>query len=226
MSAGTKQNRDLSKQLLLGVAEKLEESDRTRGGFNHLAARYAGNASRLLGFSDAEAHFQRLLASLTVEAYWAGAITNLDTNELPSGAKELSPLSEIECNHPVFPDDYAEALLGRMGEHLSPCASRDYGRAFSLAATELAKEEVILAQVLMGDYRQAVDSFSLLSESDRQHNVQFVMTIELYRRNMTNEAQDIHRRLPKDILCEWGAAQMAVGVADHVPWQVYPFPDY
>jgi hypothetical protein len=216
----------VSRDLLDGVATTLEETKRRRGGFNHMVARYAGNASRLFAFSDLEARFQALLTTVTPELYWAGAFTNLDTTKIPDGGAQLSPLAKIEQEYPVFAEDYATAIFRRMGDHLSHCVHRDYDGAFAQAETELAKEEVILGQVLMGDFDLANESLPRLSEEHRRQSVIFVSVIELYRAGREAEAEVCRRKLPVAYLTDWGGAQLALGASNRVPWEIYPFPDY
>jgi hypothetical protein len=216
----------VSRDLLAGVADALEKTNSRKGGFNHLVARYAGNACRLFTFSDLEARFQALLTTVTPELYWAGAVTNLDTTRIPEGGAQLSPLSKIEQEHPFFPEDYASMILRRMGGHLALCADRDYNGAFRQAKTELDKEEIVLSQVLMGDFDLAEEALPRLTDEHRRQSVIFVATIEFYRAGKTSEAEAYRSRLPVHSLADWDGAQMALGASNRVPWEIYPFPDY
>lgn len=163
---------------------------------------------------------------LTPQLYWAGAFTNFDTTGIPEGARELSPIEQIEQKHPLFSEDYPLFILRKMGGCLSICARRDYDLAFAQAETELEKEEIILAQVLMGDYGLAADSLPRLLEEDRKQNVILVSIIELYRNGRISEAEEYRGQLSPGSLTDWGGAQLAIGASNRVPWEIYPFPDY
>ncbi len=220
-------NREYSRRLLTHVAQLLEASQRCNGGFNCLAARYAGNAAVLLNFNELSARFLRLLVSVTPEQYWTGAITNLDRSRVPEHGRTLSGLPELDHEHPFFTEDYPAMVISKFAEeHLFLCLRRDYEQAFAHARSELAIEEVALTQAIIGDTEMAIASTSRLKEKHRRDNVLFVVTIELFRRNKVTEAQTIRRQLPDGIFDEWGASQMAIGIANRVPWQIYPYPDY
>lgn len=226
--SGSRERRksEISRELLAGVADSVEERNRTQGGFNHFVVRYAGDACRLLGFTDEERRFEALLSTLTSKSYWAGAITNLDTSKIPSGTSELSPISKIEAEHPRFSPDYSDSTLRKLGGSLALCADRDYERAFERADTELAKHEVILAQALMGDYALATESLARLAEEHRKCDVISVIATELYRRGLEAEADEYRQQLSPAFLTDYGGTHLAVGAANRVPWQIYPFPDY
>ena len=169
-SSVTREPSVVSRDLLAGVVDALEETNRLKGGFNHLVARYAGNACRLFGFSDLEARFQELLSTVTPELYWAGAVTNIDISRIPEGGAQLSSLAKIEQEHPVFPEDYTSNILRRMGGRLALCADRDYDSAFGQAKTELDKEEIMLSQVLMGDHDLAAEALPRLADEHRRQS--------------------------------------------------------
>lgn len=223
-NSGEQRYSQISLELLAGVADSIEQRNRARGGFNHFVVRYAGNACRLLGFTEEERRFQAILSTLTPERYWAGAITNLDTSKLPSAATELSPVSKIEKAHPPFSANYADSTLRKLGGSLALCADREYERAFEQADTERAKGEVILAQALMGDYALATESLARLSEEHRKRDVISVIATELYRSGRDSEANEYRSQLSPEFLTDYGGAHLAVGAANRVPWQTYPFP--
>ena len=83
-----------------------------------------------------------------------------------------------------------------------------------------------MAQVIQGNIAKAYESLSRISDSWRRDFVEFVILIEHDRRNRIHEAEEIHHRLTIETLYEWGCPELALGVANRVPWEIYPFPDY
>ncbi len=220
-------NHDLSQKLLTDVAKTMEENLREHGDFNFLAARFAGNAARLLQFGDLERRFADTLASVTAGQYSSGIITNIPhADDVPRDALELMATPDLEQEHPTFMDEYATTVIRQWGDHLLPCLERDYDAAFSLSKSALSIESVALTQAILGDTDLAQQSTSRLSDQYRRDHILFVVTMELYRRNRTTEAKALHKRLPANTLCQWGSAHMALCVVDRVPWAGYPYPDY
>jgi len=217
---------EISHQLLAGVADSVEARNQTDGGFNQFVVRYAGNACKLFGFTNEARRFEALLGTLTPQSYWAGAITNIDTSKMPPGATELSAIAKIEEEIPMFSPNYADLTLRYLGGSLALCADRCYETAFEHADNELAVHEVILAQALMGDYELAAESIARLADQHRRRDVVSVIATELYRHGRTSEAEHYCGQLSPAYLTDYGGAHMAVGAANRVPWQIYPFPNY
>ena len=217
---------DISRKLLAGVADSVESRNRAQGGFNKFVVRYAGNACKLFGLTNEARRFEALLSTLTPQSYWAGAITNIDTSQMPQGATALSSIAKIEEEIPSFSPNYAELTLRNLGGSLALCADRCYERAFEQADTELAVHEIILAQALMGDYELASESIERLADQHRRRDVVSVIATELYRHGRPSDAEHYCGQLSPTYLTDYGGAHMAVGAANRVPWQIYPFPDY
>ncbi len=220
-------NNRLSHELLTSVVDSLETTQRESGGFNHLAARYAGNTSLILGFEDLADRFLRLLSGLTAEQYWSGMMTNVPrTNKVPNGARQLDDQTRINEDHPVFPVCYVPSIISESEEHLYACLTRDYDFAFLKATDELKMTEVMLTQAILGDTELAIESTKRLSEQHRKENVYLVVAIERFRCGDLDGAYEVYDSLNDDLLDIWGASQMALGIANRIPWMIYPYPDY
>jgi len=197
-----------------------------RGACNTLVAKYAGNASLILGFDDLADRYLHLILDVTPDRYWAGVLTNLPRDEVPVAAKKLDDLADINRQHPIFCDNYIETVVNKFCPHLLPCLSGDYETALSSADSQLMTEEIILIQVMRGEIELAMSSISRLSEQWRKDGVHFVTAIELHRKGRHEEAEQTLKVLGDDFFDDWGLAQMALGISNRVPWTPYPFPDY
>lgn len=219
---GLHQNRDLSLQLLIEAAEIYEKEYRERDSFNIYEVQGAGNAALLFEFDELMLRFTNLLQGITPEIYRSNNLGISGNDDVPQYARELRPLQDIQTDYPLFTEDYAATVIQKSGAHLLPCLDRDYKAAYALAETELSKEDVALTQAILGDFQLAIESSKLLSDQFRRESVHFVVAIELYRHNRRTEAEEIHNRF----LGKWHLTQLALGVANRVPWIGYPYPDW
>ncbi|ABW26549.1 hypothetical protein AM1_1524 [Acaryochloris marina MBIC11017] len=213
-------NNGLSRMLLTRTADLLETMQSERGTFNHMAARYAGNASRILQMDDLAERFLQI----GVEHHANTKIPRI--GYVPVAAKQLDDLKKIDQKHPIFSDDYIISVINASEKHLLPCLSGNYPTAFSHATNQLQIEEIILMQAICGDTHLALQSISRLSNTQSQANVNFVVAIELFRHGKLDQAHEIYNSLSEDTLDIWRASQMALGIANRVPWAAYPFHDF
>ncbi len=215
----------LSYQLLSKTAIDLESSFSNDGRFNFPLAKYAGDASLILEYSDLTDRFNDLMGKLTPEKYWKNSKNH--SKEVPKYYKKISSLSDIRENHPKFPNNIHEYLdpyiLGINEEHLMLCIQGNYDKAYEIADSDLGREEVLLTQVVFGDIENALRKRDLLTWESRRNGVLFVAAIELFRHG--------HKKLGKEIydlikFNDWKMAMMALGIENYTPWKVYPYPDY
>jgi hypothetical protein len=95
-----------------------------------------------------------------------------------------------------------------------------------MADSEFEVQEILCTQAILGDVDLAAASVWRLSEQERRVGVLFVCLIELYRGGRLEEAAQLHKDLPIQSFSAGALAQMAIGASNHVPWEIYPYPDY
>jgi hypothetical protein len=219
--------RDLAKHLLESVANELDVTLREHCSCNTMLARFAGDATLLLGFEQLTPRYVRMLKRSRWKGFFGGMITNMRLPWfVPRRLRQLTPIEKIETDHPVFPEDYATHIFNKCYSEMLPCITSGFGGLLEMATTELAREEAALSQALLGLYDEAMNTSQCLTDRHRQDNVRFVIAIEHYRHNRIEEAQAIQSTFSDGMLTGWGGAQFALGICNRVPWEPYPYPDY
>ena len=227
---GLHMNEELASNLIEHATRKLERQHASTGGVNLSAVRTVGDAAQLLGFFGFANRCEHFLQIATPDAYWEGVITNLpfDRNSISDKAKKLTPIEQVERDHPLFAANYADSVLTPgMGEHIAPCKTRDYQLAFKNAGANVFQwHEVVVAQALNGDTSPALMRLSAIDDSMIRKHVQLVIAIESFRRGDATIGSRMYDLLKRDGIHEHDAAHMALGIMNRVPWICYPFADY
>lgn len=219
--------RELASNLLKSVAEELETAFRAHHSCNTMLARYAGDATLILGFNDLTPRFSRLLKQSKREGFYGGVITSKRLPWfVPRRERQLTPIEKINTDHPAFTDDFPVETFAKFYPEMLPCLGSGFDALLDAATTELAIEEIALSQAILGRYNDAINTSSRLKESHRRNNVQFVIGIEQFRLGLFSDFQAFKDRLEDGTLAGWGGAQFALGICNRVPWCPYPFPDY
>ena len=203
----------------------MESSYSNDGSFNYLIAKFAGDASLLLNYDDLVIRFSDLLAKITPELYWKDSVQK--GKDVPGYYRKYKSITKIIEEHPVFPNnihDYIDPfIIGSNEEHLLLCLQGKYDEAFEKAGTDLGKEEVLLTQLLFGDIGTALGKRDLLEWESRSNNILFVAAIELFRYGKKKQGEEVYGLIQFN---DWMMALMALGVDNHIPWKIYPYPDY
>ena len=222
---------DFSYRLLAEVVIQVEKTQREVGRCNYLVAQYAGEVCMLLEYTNLFDRFTWVLKQETRKQHDSHAVAN--SPNVKKGSKVLRNLrafSEIDKDYPPFPKDNRDYLAPHISKwaepHLILCLNGKFENALLLAKTELAKEETLVTQILLGQIPEALESRNRLVDSYRQANVLFIATIESFRQRDFSAGQNLYDQLGENDLDIWGKSQMALAIAGRVPWQVYPYPDY
>ena len=223
-------NDELAARLLEQGTRSLEATSASTGRVNLAAARAVGDASLLLGHSGLAKRCERFLRGASAQSFWAGVITNVDVNResVPDAARSLTPIDQIQRNHPTFSENYStDVMTAGMGDHIGPCAVRDYGTAFENAGpNEFRWHEVVAAQAVNGDMSLALPKLDDVNSRLLRRHLQLVFAIESFRRGNVTVGSKMHSQLETANMDEWTATHLAVGVANRVPWLCYPFADF
>ncbi len=218
--------RKLAARLLASVADELETMFNAHRCCNTLLARFAGDATILLGFDELTRRYSLLLKRSKWRGFFGGIITNARLPSfVPKRLRQLTPLDKIETEHPVFPNEYAAEVFRKCYPEMLPCIDDGFDSLLSTASTEFVIEEVALSQAILGLHDDALVTTQWLTERNRKNHVRFVIAIEEYRRDRIDEAQAVQAKFEDGTLAGWGGAQFALGICNRVPWSLYPYPD-
>lgn len=198
---------------------------------NIFSVRAVGGAAVLLGFDSLAERCESLLQAIPDGAFTAGMITNFALpKQAPPGMRQLSPIDRLALDHPPLTNGSVAQNVRDCGQgetHLRLAADRRYDEAFAACQTELDCEETAAAQAVLGDIDAALESAaSRVKPSGRSDNVRFICTIERFRREQWDEADELLSKIYARQIGPWSAAQMALGANHRVPWIGYPFPDW
>lgn len=223
-------NEELASNLIECATQSIEKQYTSTGGVNVSAVRMVGDASLLLGFTDFASRCEHFLQIASPDAFWHGVITNIqvDRSTISDMARKLTPIEQLERDHPTFPRNYAETVLtAGMGDHIGPCWNCDYELAFSNAGTnEFQWHEVVVSQALNGDVSLALTKLPNIENPMIRKHVQLVVAIESYRRGDATTGSQMYHLLQGEGIYEHDAAHLALGITNRVPWICYPFADF
>ena len=223
-------NDQLAARLLEQGIRSLEATHSSTGRVNLAAARAVGDASLLLGHSGLAKRCEQFLRAASAQSFWAGVITNIGVNResVPAAARSLTPIDQIQRKHPTFSENYSTTVLNAgMGDHIGPCATRDYDIAFENAGpNEFRWHEVVVAQAVNGDMRLALPKLDDVDSPLLRRHLQLVFAIESFRRGNATTGSKMYNQLKTAKVDEWTATHLAVGVVNRVPWLCYPFADF
>jgi len=108
--------------------------------------------------------------------------------------------------------------------YLSKALERDYKGAFQLVKSEMEMQDVIIIQLILGDFEKAAMYLEKIKDDFRKESLFFMHALELYRQGRVEmaspyikksiEKQGIH----KNIWFAWI-------IENRIPWKGYPFLD-
>lgn len=185
----------------------------------------------LLGFDSYAETCATVLNSLPDENFTAGIISNFPIPKKPSPAiRQIDPLERLDSDHPPLTDESVAKYIRKCANsqaHLKLAFDRQYSAAFAACKCELDTEETAGAQAVLGDIDAALESAaSIVTPDFRAHNVRFICTIELFRRERWSDARKLFDAIYPTQIGPDAAAQMALGANHRLPWLCYPFPDW
>ena len=221
-----------NKSVALRLLEETAHYYKTTNCSNFFAIQEAREASILLGFSTLNRQFTKRLKSLDYHPL-RGAITNIVEKDIPKKAFKIALLTkkQIVKKFPKITADYLRAEWGGSVNHVSLCFDGKFKEAMEFAKAQKASRdkdlyalEVVSIIALIGIPSLALEMSKTIARKDE---VDLVLAIEFFKNNQLLEAKEILEKMkakPDFYLSE--ATQIALGITGHVPWQIYPFPDY
>lgn len=222
--------KNLIDQQLSASILQLELNAKT-GGLNMFSARNLADAARLLEREAIATRASRLLAEAPDEAFFAGAITNIDLpSKIPDAFRSVAPLERLEAKHP----QYVEAEMRRRieqnaetEEHFALCLKGRWQEARASAKEGVRLEEVGDTLAVLGQFDEALEiSRDGALERFRQSGVLLVIAIELFRRGRLSESQAILDELGSSRFDAGIRVHLALAFAGREPWGGYPYPDW
>jgi hypothetical protein len=216
-------------QLEAGIAQL--EKDALGSRYNTFSIRALGCAAVLLGQNDIADRAVRLLRVTPDQAFWAGAITNIELPmTVPVGMRTIDTLESLQKQHPPFrAEDIVERIRANANddEHLALCLEGRFQEARAKATSGLKLEEVGDTLAVLGGFDAAVSiSRNPALDDFRQRGVRFVLVIELFRRGRIAESGAILAELESAGLQAGERVHLALGFAGREPWSGYPYPDW
>jgi hypothetical protein len=229
MSLGAAENRLARFHLEDGIDQL--EREAIAGRYNTLCTRALGNAAILLGVGDVAARATCLLRAVPDNAFFAGAITNIELPQaVPDAMRELGRPEELAKRHPIYCEhDIRERIRSYAADekHFALCLAGRVREARLEAVSGRQLEEVGEALAVLGDFDAALSvSCDPALEEFRQHGVRFVIGIEFLRRGRAAEADGVFARLGAAKFGAWERVHLALGCGGREPWGGYPFPDW
>ncbi len=207
------------------------EAEAAERRYNTLCIRALGNAAMVLGQQRVADRAAQLLWEAPDEAFWSGAITNIDLPKtIPERLRQIDAPDELEAQHPPYCKEYIMERVRSYAqdeEHIALCIEGRLQEARRIAGSGTKLEEVSMTLAVLGEFDAALDvARDPALESVRQKDAQFVLALELFRSGRLDESQAILAELDPNDLGPWDRILLALGLGDREPWGGYPYPDW
>ncbi|CAG0930477.1 hypothetical protein TFLX_01774 [Thermoflexales bacterium] len=134
--------------------------------------------------------------------------------------------------YPIYPLSEVPAMVNltvRTGKskHIALSVEKRYSEAFPLAADDFEREQIIMTQIVLGDFDSAQQSLvSFNTVRDTKHMALLVFGVEYFRRDRFDQLQSILNDLRSSKMDMWDHVLLACGFAGREPWGGYPYADY
>ncbi len=156
--------------------------------------------------------------------------------KLHFGREEQFPIDlsadRLDQQYPVYLPSELPAMINlemRLGKskHIVLSVEKRYPEAFSAATNDLEREEIIMTQIVLGDFDFAQQSLAdFKTTRDTKHMALLVFGVEYFRRDRFEQLQSILNDLQSSKLDMWDHVLLARGFAGREPWGGYPYADY
>ena len=220
-----------SHELLAGAIDELETSAAT-GVFRTMDARFAAEASLVLGFSELAARASQILTRAPAQNFFAGAIMNFvpDADAI-ARLRKVHDIEAVEPNYPRFSKSVIEPIAESQIE-TSLAWHRRYDEALAHARKHPRQPpetcmvaEIAVTAAVLGDFATAE---KLLGDKALRpgevHAVRLTLAIEYVRYQRPLDAERVFASI--EPVKGWARIVLALGFAGRMPWQIYPYADW
>jgi hypothetical protein len=215
---------------LEAVISRLEEKA-AEGRYNTFCIRALASAATLLGREAVAQRAIRLLRETPDEAFWAGAITNIQLPAVvPEELRRIGSPEELENRYPAY---RRENIIERIrsfavtDKHLAPCLDDHYQEALTKAVSGWRLQDVGVTFAVLGEFdaAQSLARDPGLDDAMKQ-GLLLVLVLEFFRSERIEEFQAALAELESAGLDEWRRIYLALGIAGREPWGGYPYTDW
>jgi tetratricopeptide (TPR) repeat protein len=174
--------------------------------------------SQISGYEQIQKEAFNLLCYYKYEIDW-------EDNEVLNEGYKLPSKEKINEKHPKI--EQAELLnyISNLNEaHLLKALNREYEGAFQLAKNNRRKQDIILTQLIIGDFESALKAQKEIADDFIKEDISLVIGLELYRQGKHDEA----KHYLNDIIEKKNIFQnmWIAWVFEHrIPWVGYPLID-
>lgn len=207
------------------------EGEASEGRYNTFCIRTLACAATLLGRQAVVERAIRLLRETPDEAFWAGAVTNIELPAVvPEKLRLIDSPAELEDRYPAYSrEDTVERIRSYAvtDEHLALCLDDHHQEARAKAAPGRLLQEVGATLAVLGEFDAALSvARDPVLDDVRKKGVLLVLVLELFRSERIEEFQPALAELESADLDAWGRIHLALGIAGREPWGGYPYPDW
>ena len=214
-------------RLLEAATVHIEHAARDRK-LNLFEVRAVADAATHLGFPELEERAFAIFRQAPDEAFWAGAITNIELpTSVPDAMRARTTPEALARNHPPIDGAKLLRMIESSEEHIALCSVKRFDEAQAVAKTDLALEEVGLTLAVLGEFEAAIQVASSAKLPDfRKQGIKLVLLIEYHRRGKFAEAQSILTEYEAQGIGASTLVHLAYGIAGYDAWPGYPYPDW